>query len=67
MLENRVNIIKSKLAANGITQMDIARELQVTQNAIQYWVKGLMTSKKIEEYFKKRFGEGFISKLKNVS
>lgn len=63
MLSKRVTIIKTELKKNNIRQLDIADDLKIHKNSVNYWIYGKFTSEKISEWFRKKFGEGFIKRI----
>jgi len=65
--DQRRKIIKAKLAMSGIQQTEIARTLGISAISINLWVKGELTSINIENWFKEKFGEKFITELKKVA
>lgn len=63
MLSQRVKIIKSELKKSKIRQIDIAKALCIHKNSVNFWIHGKLTSEKITEWFRQRFGEGFLNRL----
>ena len=65
--EKRKKLIKSKMAELGITQVKVAEDLGLRTNSIWIWIHKGFPSARIENYFKEKFGEGFLKQLKNVA
>lgn len=59
----RANFINSELIKKNIRQIDIAQDLNLHKNSVNYWIHGTMTSEKITEWFRQRFGESFLKRL----
>lgn len=60
---NRGNAIKLYLDNEGMTQVDLARELNLTHKAIGHWIKGKGISPKYDKILKPRY-EPFMKDLK---
>lgn len=63
MKEKRVSAIKRELASVGLSQGDVARELNITTHAMNFWVHEKMTSRNIREWFRNKFGDSFIEEI----
>ena len=63
MLKKRIATIKEALEKEKISQGDIARELNITPNAVWFWIHGRMSSKNITQWFQDKFGEGFLQQI----
>ncbi len=63
MLTQRVKTIKTELKKNNIRQIDIADDLKIHKNSVNFWIHGKLTSEKITEWFRQQYGESFLTQL----
>ena len=59
----RANFINSELIKKSIKQIDIAKDLKMHKNSVNFWIHGKLTSERITEWFRQKFGESFLKKL----
>lgn len=63
----RAAIFQGKLLECGLTQRDIAEELQVTDYAVTKYAYGYSGARsKIETWAKQKFGEFFVEELHRI-